>query len=74
MKKLLSVLLMLVLLTACGARQEPAEENVPPLETVQEDAPLRPGAGLFLELEHPVFDPTLTRYTYFVRNGTEETV
>ena len=76
MKKLLPMLLAFAMLTACGAQQEPApvEENVPPLETVQEDAPSRPGAGLFLELEHPVFDPTLTRYTYFVRNATEETV
>ena len=76
MKKLLSMLLILVLLTACGAQKEPApaEENVPPAETVQEDTPSKPGAGLFLELEHPVYDPTLTRYTYFVRNATEETV
>ncbi len=76
MKKLLSVLLLILLLSACGAQQEPvpAEENVPPAENVQEDTPLAPGAGLFLELEHPVYDPTLTRYTYFVRNATEETV
>ena len=76
MKKLLSVLLMLVLLTACGAQEEPApvEEDVPPAENVQEEAPLAPGAGLFLELEHPDYDPSLTRYTYFVRNATEETV
>lgn len=76
MKKLLSVLLMLVLLPACGAQQEPTpvEENVPPAENVQEDAPLAPGAGLTMELERPVYGPSLTRYTYFVRNATEETV
>ena len=74
MKKLLSVLLMLVLLTACGARQEPAEENVPPAETVREDTPSEPVTGLTMELEHQVYDPSLTRYTYFIRNGSEKTV
>ena len=75
MKKLLSVLLLILLLSACGAQQEPvpAEENVPPAENVQEGTPLAPGAGLFLELEHPVYDPSLTWYTYYIRNATEET-
>ena len=74
MKKLLSVLLMLVLLTASGARQEPAEENVPPAETVREDTPSEPVTGLTMELEHQVYDPSLTRYTYFIRNDSEKTV
>lgn len=74
MKKLLPMLLAFAMLTACGARQEPApaEENVPPAEIVQEDAPSKPGAGLFLELEHPVYDLSLTRYTYFIRNNDTE--
>lgn len=74
MKKLISILLMLVLLTACGARQEPAEENVPPAETVREDTPSEPVTGLTMELEHQVYDPSLTRYTYFIRNDSEKTV
>ena len=76
MKKLIAILLMIVMLTACGAQKEtaPAEENVPPAETVQEETPSKPSAGLFLEMEHPVYDPSLTRYTYFVRNATEEAV
>ena len=76
MKKLIAILLMFVMLTACGAQNEtaPAEENVPAAETVQEETPSKPSAGLFLEMEHPVYDPSLTRYTYFVRNATEETV
>ena len=76
MKKLIAILLMFVMLTACGAQNEtaPVEENIPPAETVQEEMPSKPGAGLFLEMEHPVYDLSLTRYTYFVRNATEETV
>ena len=76
MKKLIAILLMFMMLTACGTQNKtaPVEENVPPAETVQEDTPSKPGAGLFLEMEHPVYDPSLTRYTYFVRNATEETV
>ena len=76
MKKLIAILLMFMMLTACGAQNEtaPVEENIPPAETVQEEMPSKPGAGLFLEMEHPVYDPSLTRYTYFVRNATEETV
>ena len=76
MKKLISMLLVFLMLTACGAQQEPApvEENIPPAETAREDIPLAPGAGLFLELEHRVYDPSLTRYTCFVRNATEKTV
>ena len=76
MKKLFFILLIFAVLTACGAEKETAHENesVPPAETVQEDTPSKPGTGLFLEIEHPAYDPSLTRYTYFIRNDGAETV
>ena len=40
-----------------------------------EKAALGPApAGVTVELEHEVYDPSLTRYTYFLRNGTEESL
>lgn len=75
MKKLISILLMLVLLTACGAQKEtaPAEEPAPPEGPVQEEPAPESDVELFLELEHPVYDPSLTWYTYYIRNASEET-
>ena len=63
--KLFFILLIFAVVTACGVQKEtaPAEEAVPPAETVQEDTPSKPGTGLFLEIEHPAYDPSLTRYT-----------
>lgn len=77
MKRVLPMMLALtLLLTACGARQEtaPMEETPKLPETAQEAKPQKPGAELFLEMEREVYDPSLTSYTYFVRNGTDETV
>ena len=76
MKKLISILLIFLMLTACGAQEEsaPVKENPPPSEPVQEETAPESDVELFLELEHPVYDPSLTWYTYFIRNATEETV
>lgn len=38
-----------------------------------EEAPAAP-EGLTMELEHGVYDPSLTTYTYMIRNDTDETV
>ena len=72
MKKLIAILLIFLMLTACSAQKAPApaEEPAPPAEPVQEEA--APEVELFLE--HPVYDPSLTRYTYFIRNDGAETV
>ena len=76
MKKLFSMLLLILLLTACGAQKAPApaEEPAPPAGPVQEETVPETDVELFLELEHPVYDPSLTWYTYYIRNATEETV
>lgn len=76
MKKLAVILLILLMLTACGAQEEtaPVKENPPSAEPVQEETTPESDVELFLELEHPVYDPTLTRYTYFIRNDDTKTV
>lgn len=60
-----------LLLSGCGAGEQAVEETgqsaVP--ETL-EPAP----EGLTMEMEHPVYDPSLTSYTYLIHNDTEETV
>lgn len=76
MKKLAAILLILLMLTACVAQKAPApaEEPAPPAEPVQEETVPESDVELFLEMEHPVYDPTLTRYTYFIRNDDTKTV
>lgn len=64
MRRVLAAILALALLAGCGApagRDQGGGQGTPP-------------EGLVLELEHEVYDPSLTRYTYFVRNGTGEAV
>lgn len=78
MKSVLSLMLVsLLLLTACGAPggepetlREEGRQTESPLSEERETRP----EGLTLELERAVYDPSLTRYVYFVRNNTEETV
>ena len=65
-----------LLLTGCagGGEQETAEEEVPQTEqTVQEEALDPAPEGLTMELEHEVYDPSLTSYTYFIYNNTDQT-
>lgn len=74
MKRLLTVLLLLTLLSGCGApasRELPEEE---PGEDVRELAEEAAPEGLIMELEHPVYDPSMSQYTYLIRNNTEAPV
>ncbi len=74
-----SVILLLALAAGCGALPEGGAPREPG-ETRQQTALPEPEEaadlpkGLILELERAVYDPSLTQYVYFVRNGTEETV
>jgi len=87
MKRTLSVIwILLLLLTGCSvgealSAQGIAEEEKTPVEqeTAIPEASAAPeisapGAGLFLEMEHTVYDPSVERYTYFLRNDTEQEV
>lgn len=73
MKRLFTALLLLALLTGCGARAETEDRALSGPETPPE-VPMAPGEGVSMALEHLVYDPSLTRYTYFIRNGTGKTV
>ena len=70
------LLAAVLLLSGCGGEQEAAEPEGP--EQVEQTVPaedLVPAPeGLTMELEHDVYDPSLTSYTYLIHNGTEETV
>lgn len=75
MKKLIPMLLAMALLAGCGAVTLPSDEPVAPARPEQAETPYQsPGAGLSMELERETYDPSLTQYTYFIRNATEETV
>lgn len=60
-----------LLLSGCGAGEQAVEE--PEQSAVPETLEPAP-EGLTMELEHPVYDPSLTSYTYFIHNGTGEAV
>lgn len=68
MKKLFTALLLLVLLPGCAGDTVLSESSASALPANI------PGAGLVMEMEHPVYDPSVTSCTYFIRNGTEEAV
>ena len=62
-----------VLLTGCagGGEQETAGELLQAEPSVQEEALDPAPEGLTMELEHEVYDPSLTSYTYFIHNNTD---
>lgn len=69
------ILALCLLLGGCGASgeqpvQEPEELEQAPQTEVPGPAP----EGLTMELEHPVYDPSLDTYTYFIYNNTDQTV
>lgn len=64
-----------VLLTGCGSGEQELTEQAEGQEQVGQPAELGPAPeGLTMELEHEVYDPSLTSYTYFIYNDTAETV
>lgn len=63
-----TALTALLALTACGAQSAPGNGETPPEGDVC-DLREAPPPALFLERE--VYDPSLTTFTYFVRNDTD---
>jgi hypothetical protein len=83
MRRFLVIFTIFALLTGCSAAGERdgvsrQEETVVSQEKTTAEGSRgtaqTPGEGLTMEMEHEVYDPSLSRYTYFVRNATEETV
>lgn len=78
MKRLFTVIFCLCLLSACGAKetgapQSSADTSAPAEASAPKERSMEPGTGLSLDLERAVYDPSLTQYTYFIGNATEET-
>lgn len=66
------ILAACLLLSGCGAGQE--EEPQKPEQVPQTEESVTAPEGLTMEMEHPVYDPSLDTYTYFICNDTDETV
>ena len=67
MRKIWLILAACLLLSGCG------EKGAQQPEAAEEESAEVP-AGLTMELEHQVYDPSLTSYTYLIENGTEQSV
>ena len=61
-----------LLLAGCGTPAEPGPEEISEAPAAQAEA--ADPTGLTMELERAVYDPSLTTYTYFLTNGTDETL
>lgn len=77
MKRIFGSLLCVLLLAGCAAGGSGG--GAPQAENAAEPAPAeteaqKPGAGLFMEMEHACYDASMDRYTYFIKNGTDEDV
>lgn len=71
---LLGLPLALLALTACGAEGKP-EPPEPEGYICVLTEPAPPGQeGLYIRVEREVYDPSLTTFTYFIYNHSEETV
>lgn len=66
------ILAACLLLSGCGAGQE--QEPQEPEQVPQTEESVTAPEGLTMEMEHPVYDPSLDTYTYFICNDTDETV
>lgn len=67
------LLAALLLLSGCGgepAAEEPEAAGQTEQVVSAEDLDPAP-EGLTMELEHDIYDPSLTSYTYFIHNGTD---
>ena len=74
---LTGLLAAILLLSGCAGGTQAAEQMEEPEQTEQVIPTEEPEAApeeLTMELEHEVYDPSLTSYTYFIRNNTEEAV
>lgn len=78
MKQILAGVLLLALLAGCGGRAAdvPSADPAPLEKNAQSGQPQETPApkGLSMRLEREIYDPSLSSYTYFIENGTEETV
>lgn len=82
MKRIISAILLLaLLLTACGAgetvpQEAAAGENVPSGEAAEPvgEPPVTVKTPVSMELEHAIYDPSVERFTYFIHNDSGEAV
>lgn len=71
------LLAAILLLSGCAGDPQAAERTEGPEQTEQAvpaEGPEAAPEGLGMELEHAVYDPSLTSYTYLLHNNTSETV
>lgn len=77
MKKYIAILLCALLLSGCGKKENAAQEGADAAMTESEPAPARQEvelSGIWMEMEHEIYDPSLDHYIYILYNDSEETV